>query len=80
MKDEQKQPQTQHKIALSIPRGTWEAMNELAREHQRSFTKELVWALQDYVRRERRRTGEGASTHHVGDRAQSLQVQTQANR
>jgi hypothetical protein len=54
MKDEQKQ----HKIALSIPRETWEAMNELAREHQRSFTKELVWALQEYVRHERRRKGE----------------------
>ena len=57
MKDER----TQHKITLSIPRETWEAVNELAREHQRSFTKELVWALQEYVRREqreRRRKGE----------------------
>ena len=51
MKDEQAQP-VQHKITLSIPRETWEAMNELARQHQRSFTKELVWALQAYVRRE----------------------------
>jgi hypothetical protein len=51
MKDEQ----AQHKITLSIPRETWEAVNELAREHQRSFTKELVWALQEYVRRERRK-------------------------
>ena len=47
-----------HKIALSIPRETWEAVNELAREHQRSFTKELVWALQEYVRRERKRERE----------------------
>ncbi len=54
MKDEQ----AQHKITLSLPRETWEAMNELARQHQRSFTKELVWALQEYVRRERRRKGE----------------------
>ena len=50
MKDEQ----AQHKITLSIPRETWEAVNALAREHQRSFTKELVWALQEYARRERR--------------------------
>ncbi|HEV8193626.1 MAG TPA: hypothetical protein VGP82_19385 [Ktedonobacterales bacterium] len=50
MKDEQ----TRHKITLSLPRETWEAMNELARTHQRSFTKELVWALQEYIRRERR--------------------------
>jgi hypothetical protein len=48
---------TQHKITLSIPRETWEAVNELAHEHQRSFTKELVWALQEYVRRERQRKG-----------------------
>lgn len=48
----------QHKITLSIPRETWDAMNDLARQHQRSFTKELVWALQEYVRREQRRKGE----------------------
>ena len=48
----------QHKIALSIPRETWEAVNTLAGEHQRSFTKELVWALQEYVRRERKRERE----------------------
>jgi hypothetical protein len=53
-----KDGQAQHKITLSIPCETWEAMNALARQHQRSFTKELVWALQAYVRRERRRKGE----------------------
>jgi hypothetical protein len=53
-----KDAQAQHKITLSIPRETWEAMNALARKHQRSFTKELVWALQAYVRREQRRKGE----------------------
>ena len=42
MKDEQ----AQHNITLSIPRETWEAVHALAHEHQRSFTKELVWALQ----------------------------------
>jgi len=47
--------QAQHKITLSIPRETRDAMNELARQHQRSFTKELVWALQEYVRREHQR-------------------------
>ncbi len=43
-----------HKITLSIPRATWEAMVELAQQHQRSFTKELIWALQAYIRREQR--------------------------
>lgn len=41
----------QHKIALSLPRDLWQAMTVLAREHQRSFTKELIWALQEYVER-----------------------------
>jgi len=53
--------QAQHTITLSIARETWEAMNELARTHQRSFTKELVWALQADVRhaqRAHRRQGE----------------------
>ena len=50
-----KDGQTQHKITLSLPRETWEAVNALARAHQRSFTKELVWALQEYVRREHQR-------------------------
>jgi hypothetical protein len=53
-----KDGQTQHKITLSIPRETWEAVNPLARAHQRSFTKELVWALQAYVRREHQRQRE----------------------
>ena len=43
-----------HKITLSLPREMWEAMTALAREHQRSFTKELIWALYEDIRREQR--------------------------
>jgi hypothetical protein len=46
-----------HKITVDIPQDVWEAVRELAQEHQRSFVKELVWALQEYVRRERHRKG-----------------------
>ena len=53
-----KDHQAHHKITLRIPRETWAAVNELAREHQRSFTKEWGWALHAYVRRERRHTDE----------------------
>ncbi len=49
--------QKPHKITVDIPQDVWEAVRELAQEHQRSFVKELVWALQEYVRRERRRKG-----------------------
>ncbi len=47
-------PQKSHKITVDIPQDTWEAMRAMAAEHQRSFVKELVWALQEYVKRERR--------------------------
>ena len=43
-----------HKITVDIPQDVWEAVRALADEHQRSFVKELVWALQEYVKRERR--------------------------
>jgi len=46
--------QKPHKITVDIPQDVWEAVRDLAKEHQRSFTKELIWALQEYVRRERR--------------------------
>ncbi len=47
--------QPPHKVTVDIPQDVWEAVRELARAHQRSFVKELVWALQEYVRRERRK-------------------------
>ena len=43
-----------HKITVELPQDLWDAVRALAEEHQRSFVKELVWALQDYVKRERR--------------------------
>ena len=49
--------QPPHKVTVDIPQDVWEAVRALARAHQRSFVKELVWALQEYVRRERRRKG-----------------------
>jgi hypothetical protein len=45
----------QHKITVDIPEDVWEAMRTLAAQHQRSFVKELVWALQEYIRREQKR-------------------------
>ena len=50
--DKERKP---HKVTVDIPQEVWEHVRELAREHQRSFVKELVWALQEYVRRERRK-------------------------
>jgi hypothetical protein len=47
--------QKPHKITVDIPQDVWESVRKLADEHQRSFVKELVWALQEYVRRERRK-------------------------
>lgn len=52
--DRELKPQKPHKITVDIPQDVWEAIHALAQEHQRSFVKELVWALQEYVKRERR--------------------------
>jgi len=48
--------QKSHKVTVDIPQDVWESVRALADEHQRSFVKELVWALQEYVKRERRQT------------------------
>ena len=56
--DRKQQP---HKITVDIPQDVWEAVRALASEHQRSFVKELVWALQEYVRRERRKGPRGTT-------------------
>ncbi len=47
--------QKPHNVTVGIPQDVWDAVRALARAHQRSFVKELVWALQEYVRRERRK-------------------------
>ena len=44
-----------HKVMVDIPQEVWEAVRALARAQQRSFVKELVWALQEYMRHERRK-------------------------
>lgn len=49
-----KEKPKQHKITVDVPEDVWEAMRTLASQHQRSFVKELVWALQEYVRREQK--------------------------
>jgi len=46
--------QKPHKVTVDIPQDVWESVRALADEHQRSFVKEMVWALQEYVKRERR--------------------------
>jgi hypothetical protein len=50
-----------HKITVDIPQDVWESVRGLAKEHQRSFVKELIWALQEYVKRERRESPSASS-------------------
>ena len=56
---------------MDIPQDVWEAVRKLATAHQRSFVKELVWALQEYVKHDRyerrdRRTSRHASAGDEG--------------
>lgn len=48
-----KNKQDTHKITVELPQTLWDAVRALAEDHQRSFVKELIWALQEYVKHER---------------------------
>jgi hypothetical protein len=38
-----------HKVTMQLPQSLIAAMKALAKKHRRSFTGEVVWALQQYV-------------------------------
>jgi hypothetical protein len=45
-------PDQPHKVTLQLPRLLITAMKVLAQKHRRSFTGEVVWALQQYVQQQ----------------------------
>jgi predicted transcriptional regulator len=42
----------QRKVTIQLPQALIDAMKERAVAHRRSFTGEIVWALQEYVARQ----------------------------
>jgi hypothetical protein len=42
----------QRKVTLQLPQAIIAAMKASAQRHRRSFTGEVVWALQQYVQRQ----------------------------
>jgi hypothetical protein len=42
-------PDQPHKITLQVPQGLIAAMKAQAKKHRRSFTGEVVWALERYI-------------------------------
>jgi hypothetical protein len=44
-----------HKVTLQLPQSLIEAMKAQAQQHRRSFTGEVVWALQQYVAEQQRK-------------------------
>jgi predicted transcriptional regulator len=50
----EKQPTT-NKTTVYIPPDVRERLKALAKQHQRSFNGELVWALQVYLERQEQR-------------------------
>jgi hypothetical protein len=39
-------------IQVRFPFDVWEELRRLAKEHQRSFNGEVIWALRNYAARE----------------------------
>jgi hypothetical protein len=57
----QKKP-TEPRTQVRFPQEVWDEMQRLAREHQRSFNGEVIWALRAYL------------TQQKGEPHESLQV------
>jgi plasmid stability protein len=49
----------QRKVTIQLPQALIDAMKARAATHRRSFTGEIVWALQEYVSREQQTEREG---------------------
>jgi hypothetical protein len=54
------------KVTILIPVEMVEQLKQEAKRHQRSFNGELVWALQEYLERQK---GEDKHVHHTQDQA-----------
>jgi hypothetical protein len=40
-------------ISIRFPSDVWEAIRTLAKQHERSFNGEVIWALREYAARHR---------------------------
>jgi plasmid stability protein len=49
----------QRKVTIQLPQTLIDAMKARAAAHRRSFTGEIVWALQEYVSREQQTERKG---------------------
>jgi hypothetical protein len=47
------QKQEKHKVTVLIPAEIVQQLKQIARQHQRSFNGELIWALQQYLRQQK---------------------------
>jgi len=50
-----------HRFNLHIPLDLWDAIKELAKEHHRSITKEITWAIEKHIRDCKEPKSDGAS-------------------
>ena len=46
-----KEKQPEQKIQIRFPVDMWESLKELAQEDHRSLNGEVIWILQDYIKR-----------------------------
>jgi hypothetical protein len=44
------------KTTVYVPAEVWEQLRQSAKEHRRSLNSELVWALQQYLEQQKRKS------------------------
>ena len=44
-------PKREQSISIRFPLDVWETIRRLAKQHERSFNGEVIWALREYVQR-----------------------------
>ena len=45
--------QTDAKIQVRFPHDVWNEMKRLAGKNERSFNKEIIWALREYINQQK---------------------------
>jgi hypothetical protein len=51
----EKKPTDEAKFNARFPREVYEALRELAKQHERSINSELVWIVREYLERHKKR-------------------------
>ena len=54
-------PKSERRISIRFPLDVLDAIRKLAKQHERSFNGEVLWALRDYAERHKSESGKSPS-------------------